>query len=289
MGLLFYSSPRGFYLLDRNLQIQFIGKGVEDVAQGINVIAATLDPRKAEVRFLVETDPDATQVAPDGPDSDTSAVARPPRPSFGNTLPADACLSFNYEKGTWLVYTNYEGRAATIYQRKYTRLLSDWSVWQESETRWDDPTGTSRTLLRTPPIRLSEQVQGYQRLWRIDFLGRYLSSLQDLGGGVYEAGDIIVRLYFDYEADWSQEKRFRMQDFGFDPFNVNPLRAERLQFEITPIRGRCQAVQIEIEEVNSEDRGEGLTYALGRGFEIVSADFSIGVSPQRALLPAAVK
>jgi hypothetical protein len=291
MGLLFYSAPRGFYLLDRNLQIQFIGKGVEDVALGINVIAATLDPRKAEVRFLVEPDPDAVQVDPAGPDPDTTAVARPPRPSFGNTLPADACLSFNYEEGTWLVYNNYAGRASTVYQRQYTRLLSDWSIWQESETRFDDPTGTNRTLLRSPWIRLSEQVQNYARLWRVTFLGRYLSSLQDLGGNVYEAGDVIVRAWFDNEAGVpAQEKRYRMQDFGFDPFNLDPLRAERFQFNWTPQRGRCQSVKFEIEEVNSEDQGgEGLTYGLGRGFEIVSADFKVGVTGDvQRYLPDAV-
>ena len=272
-------------------------EGVEDIALGINVIAATMDPRKAEVRFLVEPDPDAVQTVRNGPDPDVTfrvpgqgwETFLPGRPVYGNELPDDACLSFNYEKGTWMLFTNYEGTAATIYQRQYTRLLSDWSVWQESETRFDDPTGTNRTLMRTPWIRLSEQVQDFNRLWRITFLGRYLSSQQDMGGEVYEAGDVRVRLYFDYERDWSQEKLFRIQDFRANQFNSSSLRAERFQFEMSPIRGRCQSVKIEIEEVDSDGTLDGVTYTLGHGFEIVSADFKIGVSPQRALLPKAVK
>jgi hypothetical protein len=291
LGLIFYSSPRGFYLLDRNLQIQFIGAPIEDIATGIRVKAATLDPGNAEVRFLVEPDPNESQTDGDGPDPDTTLVARPPRPVFGNELPANACLVFLYETGDWMLYTNYPGVAACVYQRRYTRLLTDWTVWQESD-EYTDPTGTNRTLLRSPWIKLSESIQDYQRLWRISFLGRYLSSLRGTGDDVYEAGDIVVRLYFDYEATYAQEKRFRMQDFGFDPFNHVLKRAERLQFEVTPMegRGRCQAVKIEIEEVNSEDQGEGINYSLGHGFEIVSAELFMGVAPSmRALMPQAVK
>jgi hypothetical protein len=290
-GLIFYSSPRGFYLLDRNLQIQFIGAAIEDIAKGIRVKAATIDPGNAEVRFLVEPDPNETQTVKYGPDPDTTAVTRPPRPVFGNELPTDACLAFFYETGDWMLYSSYPGTRSCVYQRAYTKLLSDGTLWQESE-EFADPTGINRTLMRSPWISLSDTVQDYQRLWKILFLGRYLSSLRGIGDDVYEAGDIIVRLYFDYEATYVQEKRFRMQDFGFDPFNRTPQRAERLQFEISPQdgRGRCQAVKIEIEEVNSEDMGEGVGYGLGHGFEIVSAELHMGVAPSmRALIPAAVK
>lgn len=287
-GLIFYSAPRGFYLLDRNLQIQFIGAGIEDIARGIRIKDATIDPANAEVRFLVEPDPNTTQTEKYGSDADTTLVTRPPRPVFGNPLPADACLVFYYESGDWMLYTNYPGVASCLYQQRYTKILSDGSVWQESDG-YSDPTGENRTLMRSPWIKLSETIQDFQRLWYINFLGRYKSSLQDLGSEVYEAGDVIVRLYFDYEANYAQEERFRMQDFGFDPFDRVPQRPERFQFSVFPVRGRCQAIKIEIEEVNSEDQGEGLTYGLGAGFEIVSADLSVGVSPIRALLPKGVR
>jgi hypothetical protein len=290
-GLVFYSSPRGFYLLDRNLQIQFIGAAIEDIARGIRVKAATLDPGNAEVRFLVEPDPNATQTVKYGPDADTTAITRPPRPVFGNPLPTpqdENCLVFYYETGDWMLYTNYPGEAACIYQRRYTRLLDDWSIWQESE-EYSDPTGTNRTLLRSPWLKLSETIQDYNRLWRITILGRYLSSLRGIGDEIYEAGDVVVRLYFDYEAFPAQEKRFRVQDFGFNVWNQTLKRAERFQFKIHPKRGRAQAVKLEIEEVNSEDLGEGISYGLGAGFEIVSADLFVGVGPTRSLLPQAVK
>jgi hypothetical protein len=287
-GLIFYSSPRGFYLLDRNLQIQFIGSAVEDIASGIRIKAATIDPGNAEVRFLVEPDPNATQTEKYGPDADTTVLTRPPRPVFGNPLPDDACLVFFYETGDWMLYTNYPGLTSCMYQGRYTMILPDGTLWKESED-YQDPTGTNRTLLRSPWIKLSETIQDYNRLWRITILGRYLSALRDLGGQTYEAGDVVVRLYFDYEAQPLQEKRFRVQDFGFNPWNQTQKRAERFQFEIHPKRGRTQAIQIEIEEVNSEDRGEGISYGLGAGFEIVSAELFVGAGSTRSLLPQAVK
>jgi hypothetical protein len=143
--------------------------------------------------------------------------------------------------------------------------------------------------MTTPWIKLSEQVQGFNRLWKMTFLGRYMSSLQDLGTQEYEAGDVMVEVFYDYEGLPSQTKHFPFQDFGYDPFNNPPKRAERFQFEIEPVRGRCQAVKLKIYEINSVDRGDGLTYKQGHGFEIVSVDFDIGVSPMRSLLPQGSK
>ena len=398
-GLMFYNRARGFYLLDRDRQLRYVGAGVKDLTRDLVVKAATTDPREAEVRFLVDS---TNPVDSDGPDADpaTSAVDRPPTPWFGNSLPEDSCLSFNYESGIWALYTNYKGSASTLYQGRYTRAMNLgfdggywWRVWKESGELWTDPvvyTVENRTLMRSHWIELGQQIQDYERLWRITLLGRYLSSLQDMGfesvpyifdekvgtgGGfasgevrfnavnlidaticrvqnidangedrtalwgsvagadvsvlsdagngcvfqcstttdagafheldiapgsvvisgdplvdsdevtatpqipTYEAGDIVVRLYYDYEKDYTQEKRFYMQDFGYDPFNDPQKRTERMQCVITPNRGRCQAVKIEIEEVNSEARtGEGLIYGLGRGFEIVSADLLLGIS-----------
>jgi len=306
-GLIFYSKPRGFYLLDRNLQVQFIGDGIEDVARDVDIVSATLVPKWAEVRFLVDRGPLTPReevIIPDqiGPIPGTAVFTtpgldRPTWPTFNNGLPEDSCLVFNYEKSQWSIYSNYTGRASTIYQNQYTQLLPDWSVWQEAVDEGRDPTGTNRSLLRTPCIRLSDQIQGFSRLWKVTFLGRYLSSLQDSIHisdplNTLEGGDVMVRAWFDYESATglpAQEKLYRFQDFGFNQFNDSRLRAERFQFEWTPERGRCQAVKFEIEEVNSESIFEGQTYHLGRGFEIVSADFDVGVSPMRSLLPQGVK
>jgi len=293
IGLIFYSEPRGFYLLDRNLQVQFIGGGIEDTARGIDIISATLVRDRAEVRFVITGGASLSDAY--GPNPDTSVIDRPARPVFTNVsqtvardLPlrlVSRALTYNYERGTWLTYTNYDGAAAAIYQGKYTLLRNDWDIWQEKEDRWDDPEYTSLTLLRTPWIKLSENIQDFNRLWYMTVVGRYMSSLQDLGTEEYEASDVLVRIWYDYEGESTQSKDIRVQDLGYDPFNSPPKRAERFQFDVTPQRGRCQAIKLEFSEVVSEDRGEGLTYKQGRGFEIVSVDFHVGVGPSRTLIP----
>lgn len=280
VGLMFYSKPRGFYLLNRNMQVQYVGGGIEDAAKGIDIVDARLVRDKAEVRFIVRGGPTERF----GPDSDAEDVQRPPRPVFTNVLPEYPALSYNYERQTWMTFSNYNSVASTLYRGRYTMLRDDWEIWRESDTRWDDPSGTNLTVLRTPWIRLSEQVQGFNRLWRMTFLGRYLDSLRDLGAG-YEASDIEVRVFYDYEAEPRQIKHKRFQDFGYDLFNDPQKRTERFQFEIEPARGRCQAVKLEIRQRTPEPT-DTHTFVPGRGFEISSVDFTMGIMPSRALISA---
>ena len=164
-------------------------------------------------------------------------------------------------------------------------LRSDWSIWQESETRWDDPIGSSMTRIVTPWLKLSEQVQGFNRLWYMTILGRYLDSLRELETDVYEASDIGIRIYYDYEATPGQQITKPFTDFGYDPFDNPPRRPERFQFDIQPNRGRCQAVKLEIFQVTpTPPVGASFTYEIGRGFEISTIDMCMGISPSMPLL-----
>ena len=286
VGLIFYSKPRGFYMLDRNLQVRYIGGGVEDTTRDIDILSATLVQDNAEVRFAFTGGPTEKY----GPDADTSAVTRPPRPVFTNIPPATASMAvYNYEQNAWTLFSNVDAQAAAIYQQKYTILRSDWSVWQESDTEWTDPSGDNLILLRTPWIRLSEQIQGYNRLWEMEFLGRYYDSLRDLGGGVYEASNIGIRIAYDYESTFLEDRIIPFQQFGYNVFDSTPKRAERMQFRIAPHRGRCQAIKLEIYQLDATERGEGLTYKAGPGFELSAIDFHVGVSDQRSLIPESVK
>jgi hypothetical protein len=130
----------------------------------------------------------------------------------------------------------------------------------------------------------------------MNVLGRYLSTLNQLDvSPQHDACDIQVKIWYDYEEGRDvepQTKLFKFQDFGFDPFSERDIRAERLQFTITPPegRGRCQAVKLEFEEmIPDPDPKTDATYALGQGFEISSIDFEIGVDQRvTRLLPQAV-
>ncbi|HUU94193.1 MAG TPA: hypothetical protein VM487_00520, partial [Phycisphaerae bacterium] len=293
-GLVFFRRERGFYLLDRSLNIKYIGGKVYDLSKGIEVVAAELVSSEGEVRFLCAVT--GPQMDEDGWDPG-AGTTRPPRPRFGNAAPAsDFALVWSYEKDQWSVFSDYPGVASAIYQGEYTRLLPDWTILQErANTSFDyrDPTVAPRTLIRTPWIPIADGAQGYSRVHRMNVLGRYLSSLAEYSPGVYDACDIQVKVWYDYEEGpgvTPQTKLFKFQDFGFDPFSKRNLRAERLQFTVTPAegRGRCQAVKLEFEEMVPAET-LGTAYALGQGFEVSAIDFEIGVD-QRVTrhLPAAV-
>ncbi|HUT56920.1 MAG TPA: hypothetical protein VNA25_03480 [Phycisphaerae bacterium] len=291
LGLVFFRQERGFYLLDRQINIRYIGDRVYDLTRGIDVVAAELVSSEGEVRFLCRVTGSQTDV--DGLDP-SAGQTRPPRPVYGNATPvSDFAMVWNYENDQWSVFSDYPGVASAIYQGEYTRLLPDWTILQERSIDYRDPTVAPRSLVRTPWIPIADSTQGYSRVHRMNVLGRYLSSLAEYSPGVYDACDIQVKVWYDYEEGPDvapQTKLFKFQDFGFDPFSKRNLRAERLQFTITPAegRGRCQAVKLEFEEMVPAETF-GASYALGQGFEISSIDFEIGVD-QRVTrhLPAAV-
>ncbi len=273
-GLVFLSN-RGFHLLDRSLRVTYIGGPVEDMAAHVVVDSAQIVPYEGEIRIIVRQDPAFAAPLELGPTADVDYLAdglvRPPNPKFSNTLPADPCLVWNYEKNAWSVFGNHQGNAATIYQNRYTRVLTLWDVWQESLDRWDDPVGTNRLRIISPWIKIS-QMQDFGQLWKVTFLGRYLSAYRNLldpvsGLPEVEAGDIRVSLGYDYEAPQTTvqqplpfnltTKVFRSNiELQLEPRNeqgsagVPPdARADRLQIRMKPARQKIQSVQCHVEEV----------------------------------------
>jgi len=114
-------------------------------------------------------------------------------------------------------------------------------------------------------------------------LGRYLSSGQLLDGDV-EAGDIQIKARYDYEAELgsglSGYKDLMRWTANAGPTTVGDVAEQTitphaLQVDFRPSRQKIQSVQFEIEEVATAD-GDGLTYALGRGFEFVAVDLEVG-------------
>jgi hypothetical protein len=273
-GLVF-KDKRGFYLLDRALDLHFIGEPIQDISLSMDVTSAQIITDQGEVRFCVQYDGSGFQIDPDGP---TPAASRPPAPKYGNAPPTDACFVWNYERNLWSVFSNYQANASTIYQNKYTRLLSDWSVWQETDDDYRDPTGTNRLKLITPWIRLGN-MQDFGRLFKITFLGKYLSAFRLLGSDL-EAGDIKVTVHHDYEANESpsaQNYTFRANvDLQKTPPTAMDVGAQRLQFSLRPKKQKTQSIQLEIEEVPTTPL-DTETYTLGRGFEIVSCDIEYGL------------
>jgi hypothetical protein len=146
-GLIFKSS-KGIYLLDRSLQIRYIGAPVEDFNQ-YTISSAVLIKDLNEIRF-----------------------------TFSDT---DSLLAYNYLLDRWSEHTNCGADDATVYNGSYARVKNSGSVKVENSSRFTDQNdalsgNTSyNQVLETSWIKLN-LVQDYQRLYEFLVLGNLKSA-----------------------------------------------------------------------------------------------------------------
>ena len=281
-GGLMFRGRRGFYILGRDLSIRTI-RGANDMLVGMTVVNATAIPTTGEVRFLLSAT--GTQLDSDGPTPDST---RPAKPKYGNSgmvagvLTQGHALCYNYERDQWSIFTNYRGVSATLLNGVYVCLKNDYDVWVESETVFTDPEVTNATvssnLLRitTPWIKLNG-LQSYGRIWSATFLGRYLSDFTEDENGDLAAGDITIKVAYDYEKDDTQTHVFKAsEELQPELRDGEIVSAQRLQIKVVPKRQKCSAIRFTIEETNTAD-ADGLTYRPGQGFEIPAIELELGM------------
>lgn len=259
-GLLFYSSISGeFHLLTRDLEIQDIGKPVEDLSEDIDITAAIVFSDEHEVRWFVTGGP-TEEFGPD-PDTGAGIPDRPPRPRFTNVLPADPCFAFNYHYNKWTVLSDQSAISAAQYGSGLVRATTS-DVYVTSE----DWAGSPVLTYRTPWLRVQDLLN-FGRIRKVDFLGKYLSAWKDNGGG-HEAGDIEVEFAYNYEVNGDTTTyRWRANE------DLNPVYGGRMEFSAKPGRPKCSAVQVTVSEVPTEKLDDAEpTYTSGRGFVLSTLD-----------------
>jgi hypothetical protein len=296
-GLLFYSSVSNeFHLLSRDLQVHDIGKAIEDTANSLtNIKTAIVVPDEHEVRWYV--DADIQREWGEAPATPVNGIpARPPRPRYQNVLPASGpVLVYNYHYKKWCVFSGQDAQHTVLYQGQPTYITSDWDVFQADEDAWAEE--QHQLTIRTPWIRVN-QLQSFGRIDECVFLVKYLSDWYDNGNG-FEAGDIKVRVRYDYEArsanfDNNTEytdylfranngdlggKRTEEQDIAEGGAVPIEIWYGRCQFSVHPDRPKCQAIQFEItdELTTPISINEPTNYAIGRGFSIAGVDLLYSV------------
>ena len=154
-GLLFRAQA-GFFLLDRGLEVSFVGKPVEDTLDAHpNVVAATLVPDLQQVRFACE---------------DRFVIV------------------YDYFHDAWTTYS-YDRMAedivsASLFQGRYVVTTSDGYTWLErspddENAYLDDNTsgvpGWISWAILVPWVKV-DGIQGYQRTRRALFYGRKLGA-----------------------------------------------------------------------------------------------------------------
>lgn len=138
-GLMF-QSPKGIYLLARNMSVVYIGDAVEAYNSSV-VTSAELNETLNQVRF---------------------------------TLNTGVALVYDYYFKQWSIFTNIAAVDACIYNGIYHYLTSNGLVNVETAGTYTD-NGAFIPMQFTTSWMSFAGLQGFQRLWRFIILGKYVS------------------------------------------------------------------------------------------------------------------
>lgn len=140
-GLMFQTPAKGIYLLDRSLQVSYIGAPVSSF-NSYTVTSALLVKNQNQVRF---------------------------------TLSNGTILTYDYFVGQWANQTGLSAVGAVIWNSIYTYLKSNAVAYQENTSSYGDNGAQYNMTFKTGWYSFAG-VQGYQRARNLLILGEYKSA-----------------------------------------------------------------------------------------------------------------
>ena len=212
-----FKSRKGLYMLDRGMQVSYVGAPVE-VFNALTVTRATTVEDATQIRFLT---------------------------SDGRTL------LYDYLFGQWSTFQNHQGLDAVVVDGVYHYLRTDGRVFKETANEHADEQQPVATAIATAWITPSEARQGKMHVWTAQVLGVWKSahtlSVQwmfdydetdnwsepvlfdatSMGGGNYGAGN-----YGDGDYGGSSPSRYQ-----WEVFIGRPCQAIRFRFTFPEAAG----------------------------------------------------
>jgi hypothetical protein len=220
LGLM-YKSKKGIYLLNRGLNIEYVGKDVE-AYNADTIISSKLVATKNQVRFALS----------DG------------------TL-----LVYDYLVGQWYTFTNHNLIVdCTNFNDRFVYLRSDGIVLTENDG-YTDFGNAIKMKIKTSWLSFA-QMQGYQRIYAAWFIGTFKSDHQ-LGITVaYDFNSNSTNSVLIDTTDFINLETYgESSPYGSD--TVYGGEFPYYQFEYKLPRQKCQSVQFTIEDYQSTTLGEG--------------------------------
>ena len=227
VGIMFQSA-KGIYLIDRSLQVQYVGSPVE-AYNNETITSATLTSNTNQVRFTLES---------------------------GKTL------VFDYFVQQWGVFTNQYAVDSLNWQDTMVLLRSNGTVLKETPGVFTDAGSPIKLKLATSWLSFAN-VQGFQRVRRAQILGAY-SSPHNLSVSVcVDFNDLVIQeativptppTYYGGSSPYGAE-------------SVYGGTFQLYQWRIDLARQKCQAVKFIIEELPEATAGEGFNLT-SIGFEV---------------------
>lgn len=202
-----FESARGIYLLDRGLQLHYIGGPVEDALAGQTINAAVLVAERSEVRF-----------------------------TLGNAT----ALVWNYLYQQWSTFNGFTSVHACTWGGVYARVLSTYQVRYEDEGTYIDEGGFAPALQITTAWIKIGALQGFVRLWKVLMLTKHHGDGFNVSVGYdYEpdfttsrgwtaveiAALTVPQLAYHIPRQQIESVRFQFRDIGPGGDNPNPSTA----------------------------------------------------------------
>lgn len=252
-GLMFKSN-KGIYLLNRALQVQYVGDRVE-AYNSQNITSAVLIADRNEVRFTTDS---------------------------GMTLVYNYYFKDEDGVGQWATWSNHEASSAGLWKNQYVYLKSSGKIYKEAPGFFLDDNVAIKLKVVTAWIKTAG-VQGFQRVRRAALLGEYLSphTLHMQIGYNYEPS-YPDRVLFDAEA--AIDTNYYGQDSYYGESTVyGGVEDSAYQFRAHIKRQKCQSIRFSFEDVSADSPGQGyslsdltLQVAVKKGIHRLKPGKSLG-------------
>lgn len=243
-GVLFQNA-QGFQLLDRSLNVQYIGADVEAYA-GYTVRAAMVRPETSQIWMLADL----------GSDIPGALIGGEWVTSNGGV-----CLVFDYVYGQWSVLTNYGGQSLAYYQGKVCRVRSDGTVFQEQPGTYRDSGTYVPGSIETNWIKVAG-IQGFQRVYEAGLLGAY--------GGPGNDFSLTWAVGFDYATTYDSTYASSYSTVGVFA------SGEAFQVQRQMPKQKCEAIRFKITDSPSGN---------GQGMSLTDLTLVVGVKGGSNRLP----
>jgi hypothetical protein len=235
-----FQSDRGFYAIGPDgLSGQWIGEAVKGTLGSLVVTSGTHVPAQSEIRWTLD--------------------------STGYSFSSNVALVYNYQVNAWSYWTGYNAVHACTGAGIYIRLLTSSNVRAETVGSWAAD-ATAELSLTTQWIKLGG-LQGFKRLWRATFLGRYFT------------GGFGVECEFDYvEHDDSKPGEWHTHDWTsveMATISNGVAPEKRLQVAVRPTRQKIESIRFTISEDTAGTQQAPAT--VGQGFELVGVQLDVGL------------
>jgi len=209
-----FKSRKGIYLIDRSLQVSYVGADVEEY-NDLNITSAIVIDNLNQARF---------------------------------TTAEGFCLVYDMFFKQWSVFTNIEAVHSLNWQNKFIFLKDNAEVLREQKGLYTDkgqPIETSYVL----SLLQFGQIQGFQRIYKLNVLGEYRGDHGlkiELG---YDYRDFYEERFINYpdgilfDGKWGDDTVWGEAGSAWGGVSDGVY-----QFQVRPRQQRCQAMKLRISD-----------------------------------------